>query len=127
MTSKQWQLLLCCFILLLSTHAQDPRSHVTGIVRTEKEVPLPNATIIALNQATGFNVSNKADSVGMFHFSGLPGGGSCRFTISFVGYQTQTLNGYTLNPDATFSLIVRLKEEVSTLDNIVVVGYGTQT
>jgi len=127
MTSKHWQLLLCCFILLLSTHAQDPRSHVTGIVRTEKEVPLPNATIIALNQATGFSVSNKADSVGMFHFSGLPAGGPYRFTISFVGYQTQTLNGYTLKPDATFSLIVRLKEEVSTLDNIVVVGYGTQT
>ena len=106
--------------------AQVERGNVTGIVRNEKGENLANASVQASNKKSGFSASSQTDSNGVFHFSGLPTEGSYSFTFTYVGYQSQTLDGYNLKPGATFSLIVNLKEVNSTLNDVVVVGYGTQ-
>ena len=56
----------------------------------------------------------------------MPAGNAYSFTFTYVGYETQTLNGYTLKPGATLSLIVNLKGQSNSLNDVVVVGYGTQ-
>lgn len=131
MKIKFIKLLWLC--LLLATHfislplkAQDARSSVTGIIRNEKGENLSNATVTAKNKKTNFTASSQSDSTGVFHFSGLPSGGLYNFTFSYIGYETQTMDGYTLKPGSTFSPIVRLKEQNNALNDVVVVGYGTQ-
>ena len=44
-------------------------------------------------------------------------------TVSFIGYETQTLSA----ADPRTPIVVHLAEEQSVLDDIVVVGYGTQS
>ena len=119
-------LLLMMLLVSLNSRAQDSRSNVTGIVRNEKGENLSNATVNVKNAKSGFTASSQTDSGGVFHFSGLPSGNAYSFTFSFVGYQSQTLTGYTLKPDATLSIIVNLKDQENTLNDVVVVGYGTQ-
>jgi hypothetical protein len=52
-------------------------------------------------------------------------GGPYTFIFSGVGYETQTLSGYNIKNDVTLSLMIKMKEMSSNLDNVVVVGYGT--
>jgi len=118
-----WLILIA--ILPLSLAAQEKRTRVTGIVKSETGVPLSNVSIIIKNNKTNFSAGTTTDSSGVFNFSRLPAGGSYSFTISYIGYETQKLNGYSLEPDATFSLVAKLKETGKLLDDIVVIGYGT--
>ncbi len=118
--------LMLVMVLISSDINAQARSNVTGIVRSESGTNLANATVTVKNAKTGFTASTQTDTSGVFHFSGLPSGDSYSFTVSYVGYQPQTLDGYDLKPDATFSMIVDLKEQSSTLNDVVVVGYGTQ-
>ena len=111
-------LLLTMLFVSLNLKAQDTRSNVSGIVRNEKGENLSNATVSVKNVKSGFTASSQTDSNGVFHFSGLPSGGAYSFTFSFIGYLSQTLNGYTLKPDATLSIIVNLKNQENTLNDI---------
>ena len=124
---------LICILLLFSTSfislhstAQDTRSNVTGIIRNEKGDNLSNATVTVENKKTNFTANTQSDSTGAFHFSGLPSGGTYSFTFSYIGYEKQVKDNYTLKPGTTFSLIIRLKEQNNALNEVVVVGYGTQ-
>src|SRR5882762_7003899 len=121
---KQLQLLCCyalsLFVCIASVHAQQERSSVTGIIRSENGATLSNATVVAQNTKTNYTASTQTDSTGVFYFSGLPSGGGYSFTFSYIGFETQTLGAYSLKPGATFSLIVLLKEQANTLNNVVV-------
>ncbi len=87
---------------------------VSGTITDENGEPLPGATIQEKGTTNGtitnvegqFTLSVPADAV---------------LTVSFVGYETQelSLNGRSV-------LDVRLATDVSSLEEVVVVGYGTQ-
>jgi TonB-linked SusC/RagA family outer membrane protein len=119
-------LLLVTHFISLTLNAQNTRSNVTGIVKNEKGDKLGNTTVTVKNKNTNYTANTQSDTGGVFHFSGLPSGGSYSFTFSYIGYDTQTMDGYTLKPGATFSLIVKLKEQNAALTDVIVVGYGTQ-
>src|SRR5882757_1901975 len=112
-------------MLSLSLKAQEKRTMVTGIVKTETGIPLPNVSVVIRNNKTSFSAGTTTDSSGVFNFYKLPPGDSYTFTISYIGYETQRLNGYSLKPDATFSLVAKLRQGGKTLEDIVVIGYGT--
>lgn len=120
-----WLLLfvLCCPFALL---AQEQRATVRGIVRDEKGLALGYVNVAAKNNATGFTAGTQTDSTGVFRFAQLPAGSNYSFTFSYVGFETQTLSGYTLKPDAAFTLVVKMKTDTRTMDEVVVIGYGSQ-
>src|ERR1700748_2435805 len=105
--------------------AKEKRSMVKGIVKNETGAPLANVSVIVHNGKTNFSAGTTTNSAGIFSCSRLPAGSNYSFTISYVGYETQTLNGYALKDDATFSLVAKLRESSKTLEDIVVIGYGT--
>ncbi|RFM26169.1 SusC/RagA family TonB-linked outer membrane protein [Deminuibacter soli] len=100
-------------------------SSVKGIVRNEKNENIAGVSVTVTNAKTQFNAGVQTDSSGVFSFSNLPPGNGYSFTISSVGYESQTLSGYQLKPGATLSVIVKLKEVTAALNDVVVVGYGT--
>ncbi len=110
----------------LAATAQEKTSTVSGIVRSESGELLSNVSVTARNSATSLTSGTQTDSTGVFTFIKLPVTGRYSFTFSIVGYEPQTLSGYTLKNDATTSLIIKLKDSSTALSNVVVVGYGTQ-
>jgi TonB-dependent starch-binding outer membrane protein SusC len=112
-------------VFCLSLKAQDKKTQVTGIVKNENGTALANVSVMVKNTKTNFSAGTTTDSSGVFSFSKLPPGGGYTFTFSSVGFETQKLNGYTLQPDAAFTLVTRLRLSERSLDDVIVIGYGT--
>lgn len=88
---------------------------VTGIIMDEKEIPLSGANVIEKGTTNGVT----ADLDGNFSIN--MSNGNSVLVISYVGFETKEVpvNGQT-------NIVVVLVESASALDEVVLVGYGTQ-
>jgi TonB-linked SusC/RagA family outer membrane protein len=121
------RLLVCCLPALLAgaapalalAHPAHPVSindwQLTGRVTTDKGEALPGVTVVLKGTTKG--TSTGAD--GTFSLAVPETGGTLIF--SFVGYSTQERN-FT----GSSTINVKLSEDAKSLDDVVVVGYGTQ-
>ncbi len=127
-TSAQRQILFFVIMLFCSSAllAQERSGSVNGIVRNEQGDPLMGVSVIAVNTETGFKAGAQTDSGGVFQFIKLPLKGHYNFSFSSIGFQQQTLTGYSLKTDASISMLVKMKGLSGALSEVVVVGYGTQ-
>lgn len=112
---------LCLPVLLLITAltANAQTSSLSGKVLDETGLPLPGASIQIKSQ----NRTTATNADGTYKITGL-NNGQVTVTVSFIGYQTKeqsvaisgsTVTNFNITPDA------------QGLDEVVVVGYGTQT
>ncbi len=113
--------LLLPFSLCLS--AQDVNRSVSGTVKTEAGDAIAGASVTAENSSSKSKTTVSSDDEGVFSFSGLANG-RYTFTVSYVGYGTETITGVV--GDAGLHLNVVLKVAAQSLEDVVVVGYGTQ-
>lgn len=90
------------------------RIDVSGTVVDENGLPVPGATVIV----EGTNIGTVTDIEGGFTIKADEGD---VLQISFIGYQSQRI---TVGNQSIISII--LVEDRSSLDEVVVVGYGTQ-
>src|SRR5690606_32282870 len=95
-----------CLLFCLSSLAQTSRTNIKGIVRNERGEPLSNVSVAINNTRINFTAGTQTDTAGMFTFLRLPSGSGYSFTFSIIGYETQTMNRYTLKSGADFSLVV---------------------
>ncbi|OCB77518.1 SusC/RagA family TonB-linked outer membrane protein [Flavobacterium piscis] len=107
-------LIFCVSSLLFSVIAVAQDVTVSGIINDESGMPVPGATILL----KGTTKSTASDFDGKFQLQ-VPSNGV--LTITFIGYGTVTeaINGRT-------KLSIQLKPESQSLNEVVVVGYGTQ-
>ncbi|HVU95371.1 MAG TPA: SusC/RagA family TonB-linked outer membrane protein [Puia sp.] len=120
-------------ILLLTCWAQlsaqappaTPANIATGIIRDENDVELPGAVVRLQNDANGFDHSASTDRRGIFTFRNVPAAAGYRFVISYINHDNDTLSGYEMKEGGRISLSITLHSKQSTLDKVVVVGYGT--
>lgn len=131
LTSKTW--LMACLLLATMLQmipymvsAQQKTTGVTGVVQDAKGKPISGVTVLAKNTKTNFSAGVQTDVNGIFQFPKLPAGGPYSFTLSSIGYETQTLSGYTIKADALISLVAKMVESTAALEDIVVVGYGSR-
>jgi iron complex outermembrane receptor protein len=95
----------------LSAYAQQP---VKGTLRTSSGEPIPGATI-AVKRAGNVAI---ADSAGNFTIKAQTGD---TLVISFVGFKRQEMR-----VPSSQTVHIVLQETVSTLNDVVVIGYGTR-
>ena len=88
---------------------------VNGVVFDETDIPVIGASIKVLGGSTG----TITDLDGKFTIS-VPSDG--KIEVSFIGYTSQTI---AIKPE-TSTLKIVLKEDSQVLEEVVVVGYGTQ-
>lgn len=88
---------------------------VKGKVTDEKGVPLPGVTVLL----EGTNIGTATDSEGKFEMSVTREKGS--LLLSFVGYKSQKVAYEAGKP-----VSVKMEEEVTDLDEVVIRAYGTQ-
>lgn len=123
-------LFLLSFLNLSVIKAQEisseKNSMVKGLVQNNKNEPLAGVSVIIRNSKSNFTSGTSTDMAGGFSFPRIPSGGPYTFIFSAVGYESQTLAGYSVKEDITLTLMVKLKDSIASLDQVVVVGYGTQ-
>jgi len=97
-----------------------PQGGIRGKVVDEKGIPLPGATvkIVESNQAI------KTGENGNFDFN-VPDG-TYTLEVSYISYLTQRIPEVAISSGAHKSIIIRLKSATTGLNEVVVVGYGTQ-
>ena len=93
---------------------QAPTQTVTGVVQDAKGNPLIGVTVVA-----GPTLGTSTDVKGQFTIKVPP---SATLTFTYLGYKTQTVSVGNRT-----SLTVTLEENATTIEETVVVGYGTQT
>ena len=110
----------------ISLTAQEAGSLVKGTVQNTANEPLTGVSVMLRNSKTNFTSGTTTDSTGTFSFQGIASGGPYTFSFSMVGFENQTLAGYNIKAGATLTLVVNLVSTSASLDQVVVVGYGTQ-
>jgi len=94
--------------------SEDAYIPIEGTVLDEEGSPIPGATVIIEGTTTG----TVTDIDGNFSLNADAG---VVIKISFIGYKSQTI---TVGNQTTFS--ITLLDDQASLDEVVVVGYGTQ-
>ncbi|MEO9661176.1 MAG: SusC/RagA family TonB-linked outer membrane protein, partial [Maribacter dokdonensis] len=107
-------LTFCILMTHLAVFAQNGIS-VSGTVIDEGGQPLPGASIIIKGTTTG----TQTDFDGLYVLNDVPSDGT--LVISYIGYSSQEI---LVNGQSTID--ISLSEDSQTLDEVVVVGYGTQ-
>ena len=106
--------ILVVFVFFFFQLAYAQERIITGIVKDEKGITLPGATVQVKNSST----SVMTDVNGRFSIS-LPANAKA-FLVSFVGLTDQEVNIGNSN-----ELVITLKSAISSLEDVIVVGYGT--
>jgi len=88
---------------------------VTGVVTDEKNAVLPGVSVIIKGTVKG----SSTDENGKFSLD-IPDDNALLLTFSFVGYQSQDVQAGT---KTVFN--ISLKPDVSALDEVIVIGYGS--
>jgi len=97
-----------------SNRASQNTKTIKGVVRDEKGEPIIGANIHIVGTTTG----TITDIDGNFALE-VPANG--KLEITYIGYQAQEMSINNRN-----SFTITLKEDAETLDEVVVIGYGTQ-
>lgn len=115
LTDKVLPVLLVMLLLTISTNIFAQGKSITGTVLDNLEVPVIGASVSIVGTTNG----TMTDVDGNFSLSNVPA--EAELQISYVGYITQTIS---VGNNSTFKII--LVEDLQILDEVVVVGYGTQ-
>jgi TonB-linked SusC/RagA family outer membrane protein len=124
----QCKKLVGCLLWLLLAHqsfSQEKQPAVKGIIKDESGAPLPSVSVMVQNKNTQFSASAQTNQAGVFVFTTLDPGGPYTFTFSYVGYEKKVLEGYQYKQGEMITLSVKLDPAASSMNDIVVVGYGT--
>lgn len=119
--------LLLMVLSITQLSAQSSVADVTGSVLTEKGEVLQGVTIIARKQSATGNESLSAttNEKGVFVFRQLQVGSRYNFSFSYVGYEDENQNGFVVKQQGqTNSILIRLREKNSRLDEVVVTALG---
>src|SRR5688572_14906287 len=108
-------LLLLLWVLFLVTQSTFAQSTISGIISGTGGITLPGATA----SIVGTNNYSVADREGRFVLNAKPGD---LLQFSFIGYED-----FQLELGNETELNISLTEATTVLDEVVVVGYGTQT
>jgi len=116
------------FAVLITYHVagQEKISNIKGVVLTDDKIPIQGVNVILRNSRNNFTAGTRTDSSGLFIFSRIPSGGPYNFSFTSAGFEAQSMSGYNIKDDVTLSLVVTMKESVISMDQVIVVGYGTQ-
>ncbi|MCF8221056.1 MAG: TonB-dependent receptor [Cryomorphaceae bacterium] len=120
-------IVLLLLLGISSTSFSQTNATVTGIVSNEAGGAIAGATITAVNEivSTG-QFTTITSNTGEFSFNQLAVGAKYRFTVSYTGYKEQVIRNYAVKVSGNTAIKVTLAVSNNDLDEVIVVGYGTQ-
>lgn len=125
----QWHNYALFFLLFLvagpELSAQSTAS-IKGTVHNNKNEPLAGVSVLIKNTKTNVSSGTSTDNNGAFTFPQVNSGGPYALSFSAVGFEPQTIPVSNITEGAPLSLSIKLNDNISVLNQVVVVGYGTQ-
>lgn len=126
---KVYQVVLFCLVLWGTRGqalAQGHQPAIKGLVKSEAGEILAHVSVLIQSLSGNFSSSVQTNEAGVFTVEHLKPGDTYNFTFTYVGYDKKVLSDYTYNEGNTITLLVRMVVSANTMDQVVVVGYGTQ-
>lgn len=125
---KEVALLMAFLLLTIGANASlnagnflsQDRGRISGKIVDEKGAPLPGASI----RIAELNIVVQSNADGVYTFDVAPG--SYTLTASFISYTSSTQTKVAVRAGQTTPLNITLTAETGTLNEVLVVGYGTQ-
>ena len=117
------------FLIPMIALAQKKESTIRGKVITELGDPLQGVTVTLTNQSNQFNRHTTSDEKGNFSFTDLTNNQKYTLLFEYVGYQRDSVTDFSVTSESENNAIVmrmKLSKAKSELNEVVVVGYGTQ-
>lgn len=93
---------------------------MNGTVTSTDGTPLIGATVKAVHQPTGALYGAYTNEAGRFNLVNLRVGGPYTVTVNYVGYQTYSQEGISLNLQQNLTLNVRLTEEGVNVEGVTI-------
>ena len=113
--------------LTMSALAQVTTSSMAGKVTLEgSDEEVIGATIVAMHEPSGTRYTAVTNVNGLFTIQGMRPGGPYAVTVSYVGFQTKTFRGITLQLAETYNLPVWLSENATDLAEVVISGKASK-
>ncbi|MDR1720387.1 MAG: TonB-dependent receptor [Dysgonamonadaceae bacterium] len=113
------------FALMLLWHVsfgQVTTASMSGRV-TDGAEALAGASIVAIHEESGTKYAALTNVDGLFFIQGMKTGGPYRIEVSYIGYKTMQYKDVSLSLGENYRINVQLKEDVSMLGEVVVVGF----
>ncbi|MDP2088372.1 MAG: carboxypeptidase regulatory-like domain-containing protein [Flavobacteriaceae bacterium] len=115
---KQLIFLFAALMLSLSSYAQVTTAQVQGVILDDSEMGLFGANVVAEHLPTGSTYGTNTLDNGRYNIPNLRVGGPYKITISFVGFETQTMDNVFLNVGDKLKLNFTLKGAATELATI---------
>jgi len=112
-------------ITSMAAHAQQSGS-IRGTVVDEKGQTMPGVSVFMTETAASKPEATITDAKGIFHFNNLKAGNRYTFSCTYLGYEKQISEDFLINSGNNNSILLRMKPAASGLNEVVVVGYGSQ-
>ena len=128
MQKRLFFLVTLLLTLSLTAMAQITTSSMAGKVTLddEKGEEVIGATVVAVHEPSGTRYTAVTNTTGRFSIQGMRTGGPYEVTVSYVGFQTKTLKGITLQLAETYNLAVWLSENAQELGEVVISGKASK-
>lgn len=98
----------------IETRSLQSSGNITGTITDSSGIPIPGVNVIV----QGASIGDSTDFDGNYRIDAIPGS---KLIFSYIGYQTiETTVGESSN------ISISMHEDVSSLDEVVIMGYGTQ-
>lgn len=111
-----WQLIILLLVCTVSLKVSAQQQVIKGVVSSkETSAPLPFVTVVVKGTQNGVNT----DAAGKYELRALP---DQSLIFSFIGYKT-----VEMKVGGQAELNVVLEEDATTLNEVVAIGYGTQS
>jgi TonB-linked SusC/RagA family outer membrane protein len=118
--------LLCVLLLIMINASAQNTTTVTGTVMNENSELLSGVTVKATDQGSNESFTATTNEKGLFSFSKLKVGTNYTLSASYVGYDVNTSTVISPMQNGSNSVLIRLQPSNNALNEVVVIGYGTQ-
>ncbi len=127
MQKRLLSLVTMLFALTLTAMAQITTSSMAGKVTFEGTTEvIVGATVLAVHEPSGTRYTAVSNASGLFTIQGMRTGGPYSVTVSYIGHETKTMKGITLNLGETYYLAVWLSENSALLSEVVISGKASK-
>ena len=117
------------FIMMLfaiTVNAQVTTSSLSVTVTDDAEEALIGATVVATHMPSGTSYNAVSNLNGLAYMQGMRTGGPYSVKVSYIGYESRTVEGVVLQLGNTYNLSVHLSTAASMLGEVVVLGSGSK-
>ena len=123
---KKIKFLIAMMVFTVSSAmAQLTTSSMAGKVAANGE-ELIGAVVEAVHTPSGTRYTTVSNEKGMFAINGMRVGGPYEVAVKYIGYETKTFTGITLELGETYNLNASMSEDAVQLADVVVTAQATK-